>query len=65
MLKYAIFDLDGTVLDSMGIWQNIDAEFLKKHSLGDSEKYFEETRGMNLPYILLRNTIWTELPNRS
>ncbi len=53
MLKYAIFDLDGTVLDSMGIWQNIDAEFLKKHSLGDSEKYFEETRGMNFMQFAL------------
>ena len=28
-IKGAIFDLDGTLLDSMGIWAEIDAEFLK------------------------------------
>ena len=32
MKKYqgAIFDLDGTLLDSMGVWKEVDAAFLKK-----------------------------------
>lgn len=28
MLKGAIFDLDGTLLDSMGVWEQIDIQFL-------------------------------------
>ena len=26
----AIFDLDGTILDSMDVWEHIDIQFLKK-----------------------------------
>ena len=25
--KAAIFDLDGTLLDSMGVWETVDIEF--------------------------------------
>ena len=28
--KGAVFDLDGTLLDSMEVWKNIDIEFLSK-----------------------------------
>jgi HAD superfamily hydrolase (TIGR01509 family) len=31
--KAAIFDLDGTLLDSMGVWEKIDIEFLAKRNL--------------------------------
>ena len=31
--KGAIFDLDGTVLDSMGLWSNLCRNFLKKHGI--------------------------------
>ena len=27
--KGAIFDLDGTLLDSMGVWSQVDIDFLK------------------------------------
>ena len=30
-MRYAIFDLDGTLLDSMGIWESLDAKFLKRY----------------------------------
>ena len=30
--KGAIFDLDGTLLDSMGVWSQVDIDFLKKRS---------------------------------
>lgn len=32
-IKGAIFDLDGTLLDSMDVWKNIDLEFLGKRGL--------------------------------
>lgn len=32
-IKGVIFDLDGTLIDSMWVWQEIDVEFLKKRSL--------------------------------
>lgn len=35
----AIFDLDGTLLDSMGIWNQIDVDFLAKRGLEVPEDY--------------------------
>lgn len=32
-MKYVIFDLDGTLIDSMGVWEDIDIKFLKKHGI--------------------------------
>lgn len=32
-MKAYIFDLDGTLLDSMGVWEQIDAEFLTKRGI--------------------------------
>lgn len=32
-LKAAIFDLDGTLIDSMGVWNKIDIDFLTKRNL--------------------------------
>jgi HAD superfamily hydrolase (TIGR01509 family) len=32
-LKGAIFDMDGTILDSMGHWRSLNVEFLKKRGL--------------------------------
>lgn len=37
--KAAIFDLDGTLLDSMGIWAQIDADFLQKRGLSIPDDY--------------------------
>ncbi len=38
----AIFDLDGTLLDSMGIWEEIDVEFLAKRELPVPDDYINE-----------------------
>lgn len=38
----AIFDLDGTILDSMDVWEHIDIQFLKKRNLPVSESYVTE-----------------------
>jgi HAD superfamily hydrolase (TIGR01509 family) len=40
-MKAYIFDLDGTLLDSMGIWGKIDIEFLKKRGLKVPADYTE------------------------
>ena len=31
--KGAVFDLDGTLLDSMEVWKNIDIEFLSNRAM--------------------------------
>lgn len=54
----AIFDLDGTLIDSLWIWEKADGEVLKKHGFWPDEAYFEAVRHRNygqcLDYILER-----------
>ena len=47
-IKAAIFDLDGTLLDSMGMWQNVCDEYLERNGLGAQGKLSEEFRTMSL-----------------
>ena len=37
-----IFDLDGTLIDSMGVWLKIDEEFLAKRGFESSQDYAEQ-----------------------
>lgn len=46
-IKGAIFDLDGTLLDSMGIWAEIDKRFLSKRGIPLPEDYVERVTSMN------------------
>ena len=39
--KGAIFDLDGTLLDSMGVWKQIDIQFLAKRGLKVPDDYIQ------------------------
>ncbi|MDD3839119.1 MAG: HAD family phosphatase [Clostridia bacterium] len=32
-IKGAIFDLDGTIIDSMGVWEKVDFDFLNKRNI--------------------------------
>lgn len=48
-MKYIIFDLDGTLIDSMPIWRGTGANFLKKHGFPVPE---------NLIDIVKTQTIW-------
>ena len=45
----AIFDIDGTLIDSMPIWEDLDAEFLKTQGIELSEQEKQE----------LNATMWT------
>ena len=49
MFKAAIFDLDGTLLDSMGVWTKIDIDFLAKRGFTIPETYFDAISSMSLP----------------
>ena len=37
----AIFDLDGTLLDSMGMWDDIDVAFLSRRGLTVPDDYVQ------------------------
>lgn len=43
-----IFDLDGTLVDSMGVWRQIDMEFLKKRGVDMDEEYYSTVKTMTL-----------------
>lgn len=45
--KAAIFDLDGTVLDSMHVWRKVDENFLKKRGIEVTAEYTNAVSSMN------------------
>ncbi|GHU49617.1 hypothetical protein FACS1894127_3280 [Clostridia bacterium] len=47
-IKGAIFDMDGTLLDSMFIWDNIAAQYLIDRGIQPEEKINEKFRSMSL-----------------
>lgn len=46
--KGAIFDLDGTLLDSMHIWHDVDEEFFRRRGLKVTPEYIEIIKNMHL-----------------
>ena len=42
----SIFDLDGTLLDSMSMWMNIDIRFLGEHGIEATEDYSQTVKTM-------------------
>ena len=48
-IQGAIFDLDGTLLDSMGVWRKVDKDFLGKRGLPVPEDYMERVGTMSFP----------------
>ena len=40
--KAVIFDLDGTLIDSMGIWLQVDKEYLEKRNIPVPDDLFED-----------------------
>lgn len=47
-MKYAIFDMDGTLLDSMWVWENIDIAFCKKYGLSPEPDFHEKVKRMSV-----------------
>ena len=45
--KGAIFDLDGTVFESMYVWRQIDIDFLNKRGLYVPEDYLDKIVSLN------------------
>lgn len=45
--KGAIFDLDGTLIDSMSVWEEIDREFLKNRNISIPSDYIEKINSMS------------------
>ena len=46
---YAIFDMDGTLVDSMGYWRNMEREFLTRKGITENlEEILEITKPMTL-----------------
>ncbi len=46
-IESIIFDLDGTLVDSMWLWHDIDVEFLEKRGLSLPQTYQHEIEGMS------------------
>ena len=46
-IEAIIFDVDGTLLDSMWIWTEIDELFLKKYHLTKPEGFHKGMEGMS------------------
>lgn len=49
VIRGAIFDVDGTLLDSMGIWDTIGEDYLRSLGYEPREKLNERFRTMSLP----------------
>lgn len=47
-MRGAIFDVDGTLLDSMPVWWRVSEKFFRNHNLDVSCKRFEEYKEMRL-----------------
>jgi beta-phosphoglucomutase-like phosphatase (HAD superfamily) len=48
-MKSYIFDLDGTLLDSMDVWTDIDIDFLKKRGFAVPADYADSILSMSMP----------------
>ena len=44
----AIFDLDGTILDSMGVWRKIDEDFLGRRGFSVPPDYVEKIKALDI-----------------
>ena len=48
-MRYAIFDFDGTIIDSMSMWRNISNSFLEEHGISPQDELKQ-----------LNNATWVE-----
>ena len=60
------FDMDGTLIDSNGVWKNVDREFLARRGLAYTHAYYEGVAHTILPLAARRSApsgwIWPGTP---
>ena len=47
--QYCIFDMDGTIADSMGYWKNLEREFLIEKGIENPDETLKEIQHMTIP----------------
>ena len=47
-IKGAIFDFDGTLVDSMPMWTDVCVRLLRRHGVGDAERIFAEHESLDM-----------------
>lgn len=61
--KAAIFDLDGTLLDSMGVWDQVDIDFLAKRGIEVPADYMGKVAAMQFRQIAEYTIARFDLPD--
>ena len=55
-----LFDMDGTLIDSNGVWKNVDREFLARRGIAYTHAYYEGVAHTILPLAaFFYYCIWT------
>ena len=68
-----LFDMDGTLIDSNGIWKDVDTRFLEKRGLPYTQEYYEGVAHTIFPlaakftkeFCHLPASVWLWSPARS
>lgn len=48
-IKAVIFDMDGTLLDSMGVWDKVDRTFFERRGMTMPQDYHKNVKNMHFP----------------
>ena len=51
-IEAVIFDMGGTLIDSMWIWPSIDEDFFKKYNLVEPQNFHEDIEGMSYTEVV-------------
>jgi HAD superfamily hydrolase (TIGR01509 family) len=62
--KAAIFDLDGTLLDSLDMWQRVDEKFLARRHLAVPQDYVENINGCSFEETAIYTIKRFNLPDK-
>ena len=60
-----LFDMDGTLIDSNGIWKNVDREFLARRGLPYTHAYYEGVAHTIFPLAAKFTKEFCNLPEKS